>query len=229
MYRSYFGSSYPVVHTSADSIVVKTSSPQVFCGRALGSHEADFAQNTNITLAHSGDDKSIRHALRVRARKLLMSQVKLNRFDAEGIDQVDLDIPSHKQWKTFLKTLTPDHLTTLTVWRSGAVWTPTRRFWRPNAPNAHTSCFWCPSPVASARHFFCDCPKFEAFRFQLQQEFQIPPEWWSQQPRCTAKTGRITFQAHPCLDTRTQSAIAANRLGIHIATCVFEHKSALGL
>ena len=28
-----------VVHTSADSIAVKTSSPQVFCGRALGSHE----------------------------------------------------------------------------------------------------------------------------------------------------------------------------------------------
>ena len=149
-----------VVHTSADSMVVKTSSQQLFCGRAFGSHDADFAQNTHITLAHSGDDKSIRHALRVRARKMLLSQVNLTRFDAEGIDQVDLDVHSHKHWKKFLKTLTPDQLKSLTIWRSGAVWTPTRRFWRPNAPNTHTSCFWCSCSVASARHFFCDCPKF---------------------------------------------------------------------
>jgi hypothetical protein len=53
-------------------------------------------------------------------------------------------------------------------------------------------------------------------RLSLQQRYNVPPLWWSQQPRVTSKSGWVTYNAAPSLATRQQFAIAANLLGIAV-------------
>ena len=210
-----------------DSIFVRTSDETVKCGKVFGDHPGDFSSETRID--KSCDQTNIPHALRIRARKLLLLLVK-PRFDSEGISDVDLEIFSHPLWKRFVKNLTPTDKNILTIWLSGAIWTPTRRFYQREPKNGqHCSCFFCEEPHASAKHFFVNCPKFEKLRLQLQVQFNVPSSWWEKQPRCTSKSGWITFDSCSDLDSRVSHAIAANTLGIHIANIVFEEKTRLGL
>jgi len=139
----------------------------------------DFSSETRAD--KSRDQTHLPHALRICA--------------TEGISDVDLEVYSHPPWKRFVKKLTPTDKNILAIRVSEAIWTPTRRFYqRPLKNGEHCSCFFCDEPHASAKHFFVNCSKFEKLRLQLQVQFIVPSSWWEKQPRCTSKSGWITFE-----------------------------------
>ena len=176
---------------------------------------------------HEKEDASVRHFLRSRARRIVLNTVKTSRFDAEGIGEVDREIYSQPAWIKFGKNLSSEDQKILTICRSGAVWTPTRRFYRPGSDqmDVRTSCKWCESPQASARHFFAERPRFDDQRMSLEAKFDIPNSWWGRQPRCCSKTGWVTFSAAPDFDGSVLCAIAANTLGIFTAHALDEQRT----
>ena len=84
---------------------------------AAGNHVGDFDQTTTLEATDPDDvDPRIRHALRIRARKLVLREIQRDRFDFEGADKIDLEIYSHKKWKLFLKSLSTQDKNTLMIW-----------------------------------------------------------------------------------------------------------------
>ena len=211
------------------TLEVQTSDHTLQCSQRPGHHTGDFLEAANLEATNGVFDSKMRHALRIRARKLVLREVQSSRLDSEGVDNIDLEIYSHRKWKLFIKSLSFPDKNVLTIWQSGAIWTPTRRFFRPNEQDARTACFWCDERQANAKHFFCHCPKFSDLRTQLQNQHDIPTEWWESQPRCTSKSGWLTFDSAPSIDARVQRSIAASTLGIHIANVVFAQKLCLML
>ena len=67
---------------------------------------------------------------------------------------------------------------------------------------------------ASARHLWAVCPYFARARRELEAEFDIPAGWWALQPRCTAKSGWITWEAAGTARARVARQLAACRMGI---------------
>ena len=137
--------------------------PPSSVARISGSHSGDFSVALQITAIHEKEDASVRHFLRSRARRIVLNTVKASCFDVEGIGEVDREIYSQTAWIKFRKSLSSEDQKILTIWRSGVVWTPTQRFYRPGSDqmDVRTSCKWCQSPQASARHFFAECPRFD--------------------------------------------------------------------
>jgi hypothetical protein len=93
--------------------------------RISGSHSGDFSVALQITAIHEKEDASVRHFLRSRTHRIVLNTVKASRFDVEGIGEVDLEIYSQPAWTQFRKNLSSEDKKILTIWRSGAVWTPT--------------------------------------------------------------------------------------------------------
>ena len=118
------------------------------------------------------------------------------------IGEVDLEIYSQPAWTQFRKNLSSEDKKILTIWRSGAVWTPTWRFYRPGSDqmDVRTPCKWCQTPQASSCHFFAERPSFDDQRMSLEAKFGIHNSWWGRQPRCCSKTGWVTFSAAPDFD-----------------------------
>jgi hypothetical protein len=154
------------------------------------------------------------HAARICARAIALATVHHTRMDSEGIDAIDLEAQSHPAWRAWSRSLTPTARTALAIWRGGAVWTPTRRWSRRRPEPAR--CPHCQAERASARHFWADCPRFEARRVELCTEYGMPMSWWSAQPRCTAKSGWITVAAGGPVARRAALQVAACRLGLYI-------------
>ena len=70
--------------------------------------------------------------------------------------------------------------------------------------------------MASARHLWAECPRYDDYRAVLQAQFNIDAGWWRAQPRVTAKSGWITYDAATSTDGRVKKLIAANKLGVRI-------------
>ena len=101
----------------------------------------------------------------------------------------------------------------LRVWRAGATWTPARRYRTPERQR----CPHCGYAHASARHWWAECPRFDADRARLAAA--LPPgmaDWWLTQPRCTAKTGWVTRSCHAIPEERARLQVKACELGIII-------------
>lgn len=99
--------------------------PPSSVARISGSHSGDFSVALQITAIHEKEDASVRHFLRSRTHRIVLNTVKASRFDVEGIGEVDLEIYSQPAWTQFRKNLSSEDKKILTIWRSGAVWTPT--------------------------------------------------------------------------------------------------------
>ena len=77
--------------------------------------------------------------------------------------------------------------------------TPT---WR-NFGRSHSQCRcpWCPKELCSLKLLWAHCPDFDRARRDVASvqdlfiEEGINDAWWAAQPRCTAKTGWIIFDA----------------------------------
>ena len=189
--------------------VLPSASPQV---RAL------------LGVAAGGDDSSFnaatpagQHLLRVSARACALASFHPQRRDSEGLEHVDIGLLSAPSWKRFLASLPPDDAALLRVWRGGAVRTPTRRWFRRNHSEALSVCVFCAAPRASARHLFVECPHSASMRVSLESRYGLVSEWWSQQPRCTTKSGWVVLDAAPSLQERVRCCCAASLLGIAIA------------
>lgn len=163
------------------------------------------------------DDDSGAHAARVAARVQALAATDTRRLDYEGLQNVDVEAMSCSVWREWKDSLTAEQRSLLAVWRGGAVKTPTRFFegWRARAQGLQ-ACRHCPCPRASARHLWAECPRLETHRRCLAREYGLPPNWWLQQPRCTAKSGWVTFAAGSTCQRRALGAIAACRLGIQV-------------
>jgi hypothetical protein len=162
------------------------------------------------------DTPEAHHALRLCCRVRVFSQIHFSRHDAEAASRVDLDATSTKVWKQFEKSLDDDAKWALNIWLSGAVSTQTRRQGMDVIPHNQIKCMYCGQPAPSARHLWASCPKYSAVRATAQAKFSVPPAWWEAQPRVTAKTGWITFEAAGDAEERGAFMAAACFLGISI-------------
>ena len=66
------------------------------------------------------------------------------------------------------------------------------------------------------RHFWVECAALNDDRLELQVYFNISPAWWAAQPRITAKSGWVAFDAHRSADVRAMLQIAACELGLRV-------------
>lgn len=155
------------------------------------------------------------HALRVAGRVQCLKSVNASRHDAEGKEEVDVEVLSDKRWKRWVRSLSTEKATALRVWRGGAVLTPTRRFFGREAEGS-ADCIWCGAGQSSARHLFAECRRFEAARRRLSADLAVEEGWWAAQPRIVAKSGWVLRA--PALEARRRvdRLIAANALGIEI-------------
>ncbi|CAE8732099.1 unnamed protein product [Polarella glacialis] len=159
------------------------------------------------------------HAIRIAARAATLRSVRMARFDAEGIDSVDVEAQSHHKWKQFLKENNADPHTAmlLKVWRHGAIHTATRRWHKPGQCNAHLMvCRLCGAALDSARHRWAECPGYADVRLQLSVAYGISEESWTAQPRCAAKSGWITRMAAATVEERANLQVAACKMGMAV-------------
>ena len=152
------------------------------------------------------------HVLRYLMRRTLMNSIPTTRKDSEGHRHIDVNAQSHGAWSKWRNKLSHQERTLLSIWRSGASWTPTRRYRNTDA----SKCPYCHHPRASTRHFWVECPAFDTERHNLGTLHGIPAGWWAQQPRVTAKSGWITYEAGDDVTTRAHRQVAANKLGLTI-------------
>lgn len=157
------------------------------------------------------------HVLRQAARLQVLSSIPASRLDREGLEHLDLEASSHLVWTRWLNTLSHDQLALLNIFRSGAIWTPTRRHAFRNS--LFTACPFCTEVRCSARHLFSECPRFEGDRLSLQRLWGVAPAFWGSQPRITAKSGWITLLASRDPGKRAAMQIAACALGIQMTAC----------
>jgi hypothetical protein len=166
---------------------------------------AEFGQRAFRPAAPAGA-----HAARVAARVEASRIIAKTRNDAEGADDIDIEAQSHPVWVGWRRSLKAEQKRQLTVWRQGAVWTPTRR-WR------NGSCGWCGAEWASARHLWAECPHLAPQRRRIEEIAGLPPHWWSVQPTITSKSGWITLGAAPSAKQRAWFQVAAAEMGLVVA------------
>lgn len=68
------------------------------------------------------------HALRSAARVVALNAATPNRWDFEGMSDVDVELISDSGWKRFLCSLSVADASAFNVVRSGAVWNPSKRY-----------------------------------------------------------------------------------------------------
>mmetsp|Transcript_65060 Transcript_65060/g.212038 ORF Transcript_65060/g.212038 Transcript_65060/m.212038 type:complete len:305 (-) Transcript_65060:172-1086(-) len=133
------------------------------------------------------------HAARVSARAVSLAMIPRSRRDYEGSPSIDLEAQSHALWRKWVGHLSDLQRSQLSIWRGGAVRTPTRRWaFRGRATEALQKCLFCDCVRASARHLWAECPRFNVQRQSLELEYDFHRSWWGAQPRCTSKSGWIT-------------------------------------
>ena len=187
---------------------------------AVKSQGSNRSKRTDFDPACGAGEHAMRVAARVKALGLRPKNARVARGDCEGLTEADVEAMSHPKWKRWIKTLDEEEKTRLRVWRGGATSTPTRRFScrrGQTSDDPRAACRWCSHPRASARHFWQECPRFNALRGELEVEHDVPKNWWRVQPSCTSKTGWITLSAAKEAAKRAEFQIAACRLGIAIA------------
>ena len=133
------------------------------------------------------------------------------RNDIEGVERVDIELQSHPIWKRWQNSLSYEARRLLRIWRAGAIRSPMRLAKGKPAP-----CPWCAHDRASTRHFFEECPRFEARRQTLAAEGQFPACLFSEAPRVTSKTGWVTHDIANSPTTRAVFQVAACELGMLI-------------
>ena len=100
-------------------------------------------------------ERRARAAPAAQLRAQVLQPMQRPRHDDEGIERADVEAASSPAWKSWRSGPSPTQRTQLSVWRSGAVWTPTRRF-RGDDPRAQ--CPRCSAPLASARRLWAESP-----------------------------------------------------------------------
>ena len=141
-------------------------------------------------------DKGAEHAVRACCRIRLLNTSMSSRNDYEGMARVDVDTSSTKPWLDFVKGLITDERKALSILRSGAIHTQTRRCRTGRLPSdPQILCVLCDQPLPSARHLWAECAGTQSLRLEIGRQYRVPQTWWLNQPRVTAKSGWITLDA----------------------------------
>ena len=151
------------------------------------------------------------HTLRTIARTRLAAAIVPTRHDSEGFQRIDLEAASHSAFTSWAKKLPDADRRLLAIWRSGAISTPARR--------RLTVCHLCQADGrenASARHLWADCPALSLQRATISRAHRLAPDFWSSQPRVTAKSGWITTDAATDPARRATFLKAACPMGLHV-------------
>ena len=162
-----------------------------------------------------------KHALRIVSRIRLINLARTTRHDAEGVEAVDLEASSGKTWQSFKNGLSSEDLRLLKVWRGGAAPTQTRDARRYGAE----ACTHCGAPDPSARHLWAHCSMFSSQRKALSKTYGVPLSWWGSQPKITAKSGWVTYEAHPCSLQRQRLLVMACKMGIEVMSHLSKRRS----
>ena len=147
------------------------------------------------------------HALRQIGRLALLHTVVRKRLDCEGIDNIDIEASSSKTWMAWMRKLNdiPKHL--LRIFRCGAIRSPSRstsNYDVPLCPHCNAAVF------PSARHLVAECSKWHHTRMAILTKCGIANVDLPSLPRCTTKSGWVTFDA---------SVYAGLRIQIRIGVC----------
>ena len=210
-----------VIQVNEDSVWVVPRSGcdwRIHTAARAASHESDVPwrlrqQHEAVFNASTGAGQhAIRSAARISclSRRLYVS-ARHTRQDDEGLNNADVEILTTATWKKWKAQLPARELGALRVWRSGATVTPTRM-----SKLRTSECPCCKAPRASTRHFWADCPALDDIRKLRQDEAGLDSSWWGHQPRCTSKSGWVTYDAAATLPARARAAVAANQLGIEV-------------
>ena len=189
------------------ALPVLNASPNTLEHRLL----ASCCEQVHGHLALNPASSKGQHGLRAVARLQCLRQASETRFDYEGLLDSDIHAFSSASFVRWRNSLSSFQSLLLRIYRGGAVFTPTRRYQENSGP-----CPFCKAPVPSMRHFWADCPRFQSVRASIMLEYGLDAAWFSQQPRCTAKTGFITFQASPSPQRREQMQVATCKLALAI-------------
>ena len=206
-----------VVQTGDDAVLVKPADAndkrlKVIAKQAAAVQDIALTARRKWPMAFRADCDLGQHTCRVFARRAALLKCSSTRNDVEGVDDVDVEVLSDRQWRTWKSQLSNAERHALLHWRAGVVAAPSRQ---QGNPNRSTDCPNCGKDMASARHLWAECPKYNQLRAQLQQEFGLDAGWWKRQPRVTAKSGWITYAAKT-REGRLKALLAANSLGIVI-------------
>jgi len=159
------------------------------------------------------DSERGQHTLRVIARIQALRQIRHTRQDYEGSLDIDVEASCAPAWHKWVATLSVSDAALVSVYRGGAVWTPTRRYRDARAE----TCPLCHVRVRpSARHLWATCAGLSAQRARIAAEHRLLPSWFQNQPRCTAKTAWVTCGAGPTFRKRAECAIASSKMGIAV-------------
>ena len=71
------------------------------------------------------------------------------------------------------------------------------------------------------RHLLVDCLHFARIREGLLDDGLVTQDWLSQQPRCTVKSGWITYDAHANANERARQQVIIAKLALHILDVIF--------
>ena len=156
------------------------------------------------------------HAIRACCRLRLLGTCAPSRHDSEGVDRIDIEASSTKQWTNFTKGLTEDERRALSIWHSGATHTQTRRWHNGHTPVEEILCTLCKQPCPSARHLWASCPGTQQYRTELGALYHVNQNWWLAQPKVTSKTGWITLDAANNVERRGALQACACAMGIKI-------------
>jgi len=146
--------------------------------------------------------KRAQHVLRVIARIRCLQIVEPRRKDAEEVESVDVDACSNKIFTKWFHSLSIAEKFSLSVYRSGAASSETRR--QTGLPCPHCGHLW-----PSIRHQVVECPHWDGLRADLSSKYILPPTFWTSLPRVSAKSGWITYAADPASNVRRATMLRA--------------------
>ena len=176
-------------------------------GQQTGQHPAVAVERPT---AFRADSEAGGHALRIAARVAALAVTVLARNDAEGTADIDLQAQSHRSWTTWQRGLDGEEARQLSIWRGGAVATPTRRWCRGTGGEPERArCPHCGAPRCSARHLAVECPRYAELRDSLFTRLGMDAGWLARQPRVTTKSGWITLGAAASEAERASLQVAA--------------------
>ena len=157
------------------------------------------------------------HALRAVARVHALQSVALSRWDADGINDADVDVTSSAPWKEWHSRLDFHDQALVKIFRAGAVHSSTRA--QRDRSKGFEPCKYCGYHTPSFRHWWAECPRFQADRNAAAAASPLllfPAGFWTSAPKCTAKSGWITYAAHHEADVGAHLAVATAHVAIAI-------------
>ena len=89
---------------SADQAICIQAQPGAeTAGRRLGENPSDFSIPIIIAWEITQNNLGIFHALRIRARRILISRIHSSRLDAERVEDIGLEISIAPAWNRWLQ------------------------------------------------------------------------------------------------------------------------------